>query len=88
MRSVTIHLDDELFRELETAAAETSKRHFPPEAWAAEAVESVLASRRLPRFTKAESRPQMTRNDHEPHALVEHRVVLPALQVARILQTA
>jgi hypothetical protein len=49
MRAVTINLPDALFAELETASSNVHEFGFTPERFAQEAVESALASRRLPR---------------------------------------
>jgi hypothetical protein len=49
MAQVTIKLSDEMYAELESAAADVHELGFTPERWAEEAVESALASRRLPR---------------------------------------
>jgi hypothetical protein len=49
MRQITIHLQEELYNELEAASAVVRELGFGPEAWAQEAIESALASRRLPR---------------------------------------
>lgn len=48
MRAVTIVLPDALYAELETASSKARELGFGPQAWAQEAVESALASRRLP----------------------------------------
>jgi len=47
---ITIDLADELFRELSTAASEVTEMGYSPTRWATESVESVLATRRLPRL--------------------------------------
>jgi hypothetical protein len=49
MRNITIALPEELFSELQSASADIHEQGFTPERWAQEAVESVLATRRLPR---------------------------------------
>jgi hypothetical protein len=49
MREITIKLPDELYTELQTVSSECTKEMgFGPEQWAGEAVESALATRRLP----------------------------------------
>lgn len=57
MRNLTISLTDELYRELEIAAAVTSREDGPhkiltAQAFAKECVESVLAERRLDRIDR------------------------------------
>jgi hypothetical protein len=49
MRRITLVLPEELFSELQSASTDIHEQGFTPERWAQEAVESVLASRRLPR---------------------------------------
>jgi hypothetical protein len=49
MQRVTITLNDELFAELQRASEDMLEIGFGPERFATEAVESVLATRRLPR---------------------------------------
>lgn len=51
MREVVLSLSDGMFAELEAVAGRVHEMGFGPEQWATEAVESVLASRRLPRVT-------------------------------------
>jgi hypothetical protein len=58
MKALTIHLQDELYAELVEVSAPHREMTFGPEQWAQEAVESALAVRRLPRFTKPQSRPR------------------------------
>lgn len=48
MRHITITLPDSLYAELEVASAGVRDLTFSPAIWAAEAVESALATRRLP----------------------------------------
>jgi hypothetical protein len=49
LRKIIIALPEELFSELQAASADIHEMGFTPERWAQEAVESVLATRRLPR---------------------------------------
>lgn len=72
MPCITIHLSDEMHAELEAAARAACGPKFGPEQFAEECVESVLASRRLPRFTRPQSRPRVL--DDEP---LEYRVCVP-----------
>lgn len=78
MRIVTIELDDVLYAELEAAARAIQSKGFGPAQFAEECVESVLASRRLPRFTRLESRPRMT--DEDVRDPLEYRVHLPEMR--------
>jgi hypothetical protein len=71
MRALTIHLNEELYAELEEASAPHREMTFGPAEWAQEAVESALATRRLPRFTKPQSRPRRRVEDSG------YRVMLP-----------
>jgi hypothetical protein len=48
MRQITLTLPDALYTELEAASASVREHGFTPETWAQEAVESALATRRLP----------------------------------------
>ena len=76
MPTITIALSDEMHEELISAARATRGQGFGPAQFAEEAVESVLASRRLPRFTRPESRPRV--RDEE---LTEYRLCLPEIAV-------
>jgi hypothetical protein len=49
VRKITLVLSDALYAELETASAGARELGFGPETWAQEAVESALATRRLPK---------------------------------------
>ena len=49
MQQVTIKLSDELYSELQRVSEDVLEMCYSPERWATEAVESALASRRLPR---------------------------------------
>lgn len=49
MPQVTIELHEDLYAELEAVSAEQSELGFTPARWAQEAVEVMLATRRLPR---------------------------------------
>jgi hypothetical protein len=49
MPNLVITLNPELYSELETASRHVCEMGFGPEKWATEAIESALASRRLPR---------------------------------------
>jgi hypothetical protein len=72
VRQITITLPDELYVELQTVSSECTKEMgFGPETWAQEAVESALASRRLPVSTHVtiediyERRPIMAGRDSD-----------------------
>jgi hypothetical protein len=73
MRKIEIRLDDALYEELTTASEEQG---LTPWGFAGEAVESCLASRRLPRVKASTSTPRLT-GTVEKAALVEHRYVGP-----------
>ena len=49
MQRVTVNLSDELFAELQSVSEDVLEMCYSPEKWATEAVESALATRRLPR---------------------------------------
>jgi hypothetical protein len=49
MQQITIKLSDDLYAELLSASSDVLEMCYSPERWATEAVESALASRRLPR---------------------------------------
>jgi hypothetical protein len=49
MQQVVINLNDELFAELKSVSSDVLELCYSPEKWATEAVESALATRRLPR---------------------------------------
>jgi hypothetical protein len=59
MRQITLTLPDALYTELEAASASVREHGFTPETWAQEAVESALATRRLP---------SVQLGSHGPHA--------------------
>jgi len=73
MRTIQISLNDGVFAELERAA-QVCAPGFSAAQFATEAVESVLASRRLPGVPKAKIGAQI--NVPEPD-FIEHRLVLP-----------
>lgn len=80
MRKVEISLDDELYKELTTASKEQG---LTPWGFAGEAVESCLASRRLPRVQPSTLAPRMAATAETAMLdvrVVEHRcnVRLPA----------
>jgi hypothetical protein len=63
---VTISLRDELFNELVRASREASADlTFSPQQFAAECVESILASRRLPRMAQSRFGPYRRRDASE-----------------------
>jgi predicted transcriptional regulator len=47
MQRVTLNLSDEMYAELQSVASSVHVLGFTPEKWAEEAIESVLATRRL-----------------------------------------
>lgn len=49
MPRIAIDLSDELYRELQRVSEDVLEMCYSPERWATEAVESALATRRLPR---------------------------------------
>ena len=49
MQCVTIPLSDELYMELQRVSEDVLEHGYTPQMWAKEAVESALATRRLPR---------------------------------------
>lgn len=53
MKQITITLHDEMYAELEDVSAGCRELGFSPAKWAQEAVEAVLATRRLPRMWTA-----------------------------------
>jgi hypothetical protein len=75
MRRLTIVLPDALYEELESVAA-GHEMTFGPETWAQEAVESALATRRLPNVAPAKHGPQRRREfeveDLEPEPYPVH----------------
>jgi hypothetical protein len=73
MRTITIALNDGLFDELQRAADRLNEPNFSAADFATEAIESVLASRRLPRVAPGRNGARITT---EP-ATVTHRVLLP-----------
>jgi len=52
MQRVTVNLSDELFAELQSVSEDVLEMCYSPEKWATEAVESALATRRLPRVRR------------------------------------
>jgi hypothetical protein len=75
MRTIEIRLNNELFAELERAAHNAREPGFGAAEFATEAVESVLASRRLSRVTPGKIGARIPAK--EP-GLQTHRVLLPA----------
>lgn len=53
MQQVTIKLSDEMYTELPSVSQDVLEMCYSPEKWATEAVESALATRRLPRAKSA-----------------------------------
>jgi hypothetical protein len=49
MQQVTIKLSDEMYAELQRVCDDVRETCYSPEKWATEALESALATRRLPR---------------------------------------
>jgi len=74
MPTVVVTLNEVLFEELEQAARSAREHGFGPAEFATEAVESVLASRRLPRVTRGKVGARITVAEPEP---ITHRVLLP-----------
>lgn len=71
---ITIDLSRSQYAELERAVARTGERNFTPTDWAREAVESVLASHRLPKVTTGRYGARLNDGVSE---MVTHRVILP-----------
>jgi len=75
---IKINLDPEMIRELETASRENQ---LTPQGFAAECIESVLASRRLPTVRPSTSATRMSRTAEtamlDVPRLTEHRYVGP-----------
>ncbi|MGB9071455.1 MAG: hypothetical protein WCC22_02205 [Terriglobales bacterium] len=78
MQRITIILEDALYQELKAAV---SREPMSPETWATEAVESALASRRLPFVRPSASAvrlPGAVENMMDPRpAMAEHRAAGP-----------
>ncbi len=74
MRQITLTLPDALFTELEAASAGVREHGFTPETWAQEAVESALATRRLPKVPLGSHGPHARRieEDAEPECYPVH----------------
>jgi hypothetical protein len=82
MPRIVIELTDGQYGELRRATARAGEPGFTPKDWAREAVESALASHRLPRVTLgrggARVRIRAAEPEPEPEAeLVTHRVMEP-----------
>ena len=60
MRQVILNLPDALYLELEVVSAAVREHGYGPASWAQEAVESVLATRRLPGVTAGRCGPRIT----------------------------
>jgi hypothetical protein len=74
-------LPDALYTELEAASASVREHGFTPESWAQEAVESALATRRLPKVPLG-SHGARLKDETEPsgenyHVLWPERTELP-----------
>ena len=86
MPRLIISLSDELFRELQAASSAAHEMLCTPETWAQEAVESAIASRRLPNVERARygARPGgcAMEADYEPE---EYPVRLDALRDTQII---
>jgi hypothetical protein len=73
MPSITIILNDGMFAELQLAARRTCEPGFDATDFATEAIESVLASRRLPTVTLGRHGARIG----TPSEIATHRVLLP-----------
>ncbi len=74
MKRIEISLDGPMFQELQAASRENG---LSPHSWACEAIESVLATRRLPRVVPSASRPRMAETMMRSRAEVESRAAGP-----------
>lgn len=71
---ITIDLTDGQFAELKRATAKTQEPGFTPVDWVREAVESALASHRLPRVAVGRNGARIPGGESE---MVTHRVLFP-----------
>jgi len=85
MPQIRIALTDGQYAELKRATARAGEPGFSPTDWAREAVESALASHRLPRVTLGRGGARVARiraaepePEREP---AEHRLMLPEARV-------
>ncbi len=76
MRKITIQLSDALYSELAEVSAGVREHGYSADMWAAEAVESALAARRLPKVPPGKHGPH-TRKEIEIEAEPEPYRVLP-----------
>ena len=72
---ITIDLTDGQYAELRRATAKTQEPGFTHADWVREAVESALASHRLPSVTVGRHGPRIRTAD-----VTEHRLVLPVME--------
>ncbi|MBB5059094.1 hypothetical protein HDF16_003817 [Granulicella aggregans] len=72
---ITIDLSDRQYAELKRATARANEPAFTPADWAREAVESALASHRLPTVRVGRHGPRI-----QTPEVREHRLVLPVME--------
>lgn len=60
MRTIAVELTDVLYAELEVAAAAIREHGYGVEAWATEALEAAIATRRLPHVTQGTHGPRIS----------------------------